>query len=123
MAAPEPVRMRPTLAAGPMDESGAQLHVKAVHERKADGTRVWGTGECEVIPQVDRIGGSIAQVSVFFNDDARVHFIGPTGDVPKLTGRVADSPNTTGWCSSRRTVAAVDSSDARRQAHRRRREA
>jgi hypothetical protein len=39
-----------------MDESGAQLHVKAVHERKADGTRVWGTGECEVIPQVDRIG-------------------------------------------------------------------
>ena len=96
MAAPEPVRMRPTLAAGPMDESGAQLHVKAVHERKADGTRVWGTGECEVIPQVDRIGGSIAQVSLFFNDDARVHFIGPTGDAPKLTGRVGGFPEYNG---------------------------
>jgi hypothetical protein len=97
MAAPEPVRMRATLAAGPMDESGAQLHVKAVHERKADGTRVWGTGECEVIPQVDRIGGSIAQISVFFNEDARVHFVGPTGDAPKLTGKVGGFPEYNNW--------------------------
>ena len=54
------------MSAGPSDEGGARMHIKAVPERKADGTRVWATG-CEVIPQIDRIGGAIAQISIFFN--------------------------------------------------------
>ena len=96
MAAPQPVRYRTSLSAGPSDDGGARMHVKAVPERKTDGTRVWSTG-CEVIPQVDRIGGAIAQISIFFNQDARGQFISPVGGVPKLTGTVAGYPEYEGW--------------------------
>ena len=96
MAAPQPVRYRTSLSAGPSDDGGARMHVKAVPERKSDGTRVWSTG-CEVIPQIDRIGGAIAQISIFFNQDARGQFINPVGDVPKLTGTVAGYPEYEGW--------------------------
>jgi hypothetical protein len=67
-----------------------------VPERKTDGTRLWTTG-CEVIPQVDRIGGAIAQISIFFNQDAREQFISPAGEAPKLTGTVAAYPEYNGW--------------------------
>jgi hypothetical protein len=95
MNAPEPSRWRTTIAAGPQNESGAQLHIKVVHERKADGTRVW-TGECDVIPQVDRIGGAIAQMSIYINEDPRGRFIGPVGEAPKRTGTVAGFPEYNG---------------------------
>src|SRR5262249_58258346 len=96
MAAPEPVRMRTSLAAGPYNESGASLHVKAVPERKMDGTRIWGD-QCTVIPQIDRIGGGIGQVSVFLNPDARGLFIGHGGAPPQLTGHVGGYPEYNGW--------------------------
>jgi len=83
LAAPEPVRLRTTLAAGPCAESGARMQVKAVAER--------------VIPQVDRIGGAIAQVSVFLNPDARGLFIDNHGAPPKLTGEIAGYPIYNGW--------------------------
>ena len=63
---------------------------------RSDGTRVWSTG-CEVIPQIDRIGGAIAQISIFFNQDARGQFISPVGEAPKLTGTVAGYPEYDGW--------------------------
>ena len=96
LAAPQPVRLRTSLSAGPSDDGGARMHVKAVPERKTDGTRLWTTG-CEVIPQVDRIGGAIAQISIVFNQDARGQFIGAAGQAPKLTGRVAGYPEYDGW--------------------------
>ena len=96
LAAPQPVRFRTSLSAGPLDNAGARMHIKAVPERKTDGTRVWSTG-CEVIPQIDRIGGAIAQISIFFNQDARGQFISPVGDAPKLTGTVAGYPEYDGW--------------------------
>lgn len=65
-----PVRMRTSLSAGPSRDGGARIHVKATPERNADGTRLW-TGTCDVIAQLDRIGGAINQVSVFFNVDVR----------------------------------------------------
>lgn len=46
-------------------------------------------------PQVDRIGGAIAQISVFFNQAAS--FISPVGTAPKLTGSVAGYPEYDGW--------------------------
>jgi len=92
----QPSRFRTTIGAGPYNESGAQMHVKVVPERKTDLTRLW-TGACDVIPQVDRIGGEIAQVSVFFNTDVRSQFISPTGEAPKLTGRVAGYPEYNHW--------------------------
>jgi hypothetical protein len=95
-AAPEPVRMRPGISAGPYAESGARLHILAVAERQARGIRVWTTG-CEVIPQVDRIGGAIGAVSVFINTDARDTFLGSHGEGPKLTGRVAGYPEYNNW--------------------------
>ncbi len=98
IAAPLPVRYRTSLSAGPLDDSGARMHVTAFPERKSDGTRVWaGTTGCEVIPQVDRIGGSIAQVSIFFNEDARGQFINGVGQGPKLTGTVAGYPEYNNW--------------------------
>ena len=97
MSAPVPVRMRTSMSAGPGRDSGARLHVKAVPERKADGTRLWSK-ECEVIPQVDRIGGAISQISVFFNTGADGLFLNNgRGDAPKLTGRVAGYPEYAGW--------------------------
>ena len=96
MAAPTAVRYRTSLSAGPSADGGARIHVKVVPERKIDGTRLW-TGDCGVIPQVDRIGGAIFQVSVFFNVDARGPMIGPTGLGPKQTGTVAGHPEYNKW--------------------------
>jgi alpha-tubulin suppressor-like RCC1 family protein len=96
MAALEPVRMKTSMSAGPSDDGGSRMHVKVVPERKIDGTRVWA-GECDVIPQLDRIGGAIFQVSIFFNEDARSQFIGANGSGPKLTGRAGGYPEYNGW--------------------------
>jgi hypothetical protein len=96
MAALEPVRMKTSMSAGPSDDGGARMHVKVVPERKIDGTRVWA-GECDVIPQLDRIGGATFQVSIFFNEDARGQFIGSNGSGPKLTGRAGGYPEYNGW--------------------------
>ncbi len=96
LAAPVPVRMRTSLSAGPLRDAGARMHVKAAPEKKPDGTRLWSKG-CTVIPQIDRIGGAIGQVSIFFNQDARGQFLGSTGLPPKLTGRTAGYPEYNGW--------------------------
>ena len=96
MSAPVPVRMRTSFSAGPSRDGGARMHVKAVPERKADGTRLWSK-ECGVIPQVDRIGGAITQVSVFFNLGADGLFLNSRGDAPKLTGRAGGYPEYNGW--------------------------
>ena len=92
----EPVRWRSSKSAGPLDEGGARIHIKVVPERKLDGTRLWTSG-CGVIPQLDRIGGAISQISVFFNVDPRGYLIGSTGAVPKLTGRAGGFPEYENW--------------------------
>jgi hypothetical protein len=96
LTAPQPARFRTSMSAGPLDDAGARMHVKVVPERKTDGTRLWSTG-CEVIPQIDRIGGAIAQISIFFNQDARASFIGAAGNASKPTGMVAGHPEYDGW--------------------------
>lgn len=95
MTALEPVRFRTSLSAGPFAESGARMHVKVVPERKQDGTRVWAAG-CEVIPQLDRIGGAIAQVSIFFNS-WQEEFVGNVGTPPVLTGTFGGFPEYNHW--------------------------
>ena len=96
MTALVPVRYRSSLSAGPAEDGGARIHVKVVPERKIDGSRLW-TGDCGVIPQLDRIGGAIFQISVFFNVDARGPMISPTGLGPKQTGTVAGYPEYNNW--------------------------
>lgn len=92
----EPVRWRSSMSAGPSDDGGARIHIKVVPERKLDGTRLWSDG-CGIIPQLDRIGGAISQISVFFNVDPRGYLIGSTGLPPKLTGAVAGYPEYGNW--------------------------
>lgn len=94
LAAPLPSRFRTSISASGSDTAGARMHVKVVPERKPDGSRLWSTG-CEVIPQVDRIGGAQAQISIFFNDAAT--FISPVEEAPKRTGTVAGYPEYGGW--------------------------
>jgi hypothetical protein len=86
LEAPVPVRFRSSVSAS---TAGGTIHVKAAPERTANRLRLW-TGECDVIPQIDRVGGAIGQVSVYFNEAAE--FIPPTGQAPKLTGKVAGYP-------------------------------
>ena len=78
---PVPVRFRSSVSAGPGDEGGAAIHVKAAPERTANRLRLW-TGECGVIPQIDRVGGAIGQISIFFNR-AGEQFVTSTGKGPK----------------------------------------
>ncbi len=92
----EPVRWRSSMSAGPSDNGGARSHIKVVPERKLDGTRLW-PADCGIIPQLDRIGGAISQISVFFNVDPRGYLIGSTGLPPKLTGTVAGYPEYGSW--------------------------
>lgn len=96
MTALEPVRYRSSLSAGPGRDGGARLHVKVVPERKLDGTRLW-TADCGITPHLDRIGGAISQISVFFNQGARGQFLGSAGQEPKRTGTVAGYPEYNGW--------------------------
>ena len=92
--APEPVRMRTQFSAGPDETGGARIHIKSVPERKGDGTRVWANG-CEVIPQIDRIGGPIGQLSIFVNTGGG-QFIDGNGQTPKRTGTVGGYPEYNG---------------------------
>jgi hypothetical protein len=85
--APVPVRTRSTL-------STTRLHVRAYPEKSLVGIQVW-EGECNVIPQAERIDASIGVVSVFFNHDVRDTFF-QWSEVPKLTGHIAGYPEYNG---------------------------
>ncbi len=71
---PVPVRFRSSVSAGPGDNSGAAIHIKAAPERTSNRLRLW-TGECGVIPQIDRVGGAIGQISIFFNRAGEVRVV------------------------------------------------
>ena len=91
---PVPVRFRSSVWAGP-GEGGATMHIKAAPERTGNRLRLW-TGECGVIPQIDRVGGAIGQVSIFFNQ-AGEQFVAQNGDGPKLTGKAGGYPEYNNW--------------------------
>jgi len=86
---PVPVRFRSSVSAGPGDESGAAINIKAAPERTSNRLRLW-TAECGVIPQIDRVGGAIGQISIFFNRAGE--FVSSNGDGPKLTGKAGGYP-------------------------------
>jgi hypothetical protein len=92
---PVPVRFRSSVSAGPGDNGGAAIHIKAAPERTPGRLRLW-TGECGVIPQIDRVGGAIGQISIFFNR-AGEQFVSPNGDGPKLTGKAGGYPEYNNW--------------------------
>jgi len=85
--APVPVRTRSTL-------SITRLHVRAYPEKSLVGIHIW-SGECNVIPQAERVDASIGVVSVFFNHPVDDTFL-QVSEVPKLTGQVAGFPEYNG---------------------------
>lgn len=93
MAPPEPVRMRTTVSAGPLEPT-ARLYVRAYPEKSTVGIPVWA-GRCDVIPQAERIAASIGQIDVFFNEPVKAMFL-QTG-VPKFEGMVGGNPRYNGW--------------------------
>jgi alpha-tubulin suppressor-like RCC1 family protein len=90
---PVPVRFRSSVSAGL--GGGATIHIKAAPERTGNRLRLW-TGECGVIPQIDRVGGAIGQISIFFNR-AGEQFVAQNGDGPKLTGKAGGYPEYNNW--------------------------
>ena len=93
--APVPVRFRSAASVGQYDNSGAGIHIKAAPERTSNRLRLW-TGECGVIPQIDRVGGAISQISIFLNR-AGEQFVSQTGEGPKLTGKAGGYPEYNHW--------------------------
>ena len=91
---PEPVRMRSTIAAGPYEHNRGRLLVRAYPERGYSGIRIW-TGQCDVIPQAERVAASIGQIDIFFNWPAEEillreppKFEGLVGGYPMYNGRI-----------------------------------
>ena len=94
---PEPVRMRTTISAGPGDDSGAQVFVRAYPpvQTTAD-IRIWTKDRCDVIPQAERVAASVGQVYAFINYHIKEQFLG--GDeVPDYQGEFAGYPVYNGW--------------------------
>lgn len=94
---PEPVRMRTTLAAGPSEDGGARIFVRAYPpvQTTAD-IQIWTKGRCDVIPQADRVAASVGEVYAFVNYHIREQFLGGH-EVPEYQGEVAGFPVYNGW--------------------------
>lgn len=93
--APEPVRMRTTIAAGPSEVGGARIFVRAYPDKKGD-IQIWTKDRCDVIPQAERVAASVGQIYVFINYNVQEQFL--AGDeVPKYQGEFAGYPVYNGW--------------------------
>jgi hypothetical protein len=95
--APEPVRMRTTISAGPDEKGGAQIFVRAYPPVQTTANiQIWTKDRCDVIPQAERVAASVGQVYAFINYNVREQFLG--GDeVPKYEGEFAGYPIYNGW--------------------------
>jgi len=89
------VRMRTTIAAGPADNSGARIFVRAYPEKQGS-IQVWIKDRCDVIPQAERVVASIGQIYVFINYSVQEQFLGDNA-VPKYEGEFAGYPIYNNW--------------------------
>ena len=94
-AAPEPVRMRTTIAAGPSEAGGARIFVRAYPPMQGE-IRVWTKERCDVIPQAERVAASVGQIYVFINYSVQEQFL-QGAEVPKYEGEYAGYPIYNGW--------------------------
>lgn len=94
-AAPEPVRMRTTIAAGPSQAGGARIFVRAYPPMKGS-IKVWTPDRCDVIPQAERVVASVGQIYVFVNYNVREQFL-QESEVPTYEGEYAGYPIYNGW--------------------------
>jgi hypothetical protein len=92
---PEPVRMRTTLAAGPSQNGGSRIFVRAYPELQ--GTiQIWTKDRCDVIPQSERVAASVGQIYVFINYNVQEQFLG-INEVPQYQGEYAGYPIYNNW--------------------------
>ncbi len=92
---PIPVRMRTTMAANRYEPSDSRLIVRAYPEQTLVGIGIW-KGECGIIPQADRVAGSIGRINVFFNHLSKDMFMG-LDEIPQPTGTMNGYPEYNGW--------------------------
>jgi hypothetical protein len=92
---PVSVRMRTTMAIGRDGQMDSRLIVHAYPEQTSAGIEIW-KGECGLIPEADRVAGSIGRVSVFFNHLSKDMFMGQD-EIPKMTGTMDGYPEYNGW--------------------------
>ncbi len=94
---PEPVRMRTTIAAGPAENGGARIFVRAYPEIQTTANiQIWTRDRCDVIPQAERVAASVGQIYVFVNYNVQEQFLGGKA-VPTYQGEVAGYPVYNGW--------------------------
>lgn len=91
-----PVRMRTSIAIGPLDFTAARMFVNAYPEKSINDDRVW-KGACDIIPQADRIAAGVGQIGVFFNPSAASMMPATPTWIPKFEGMVAGYPRYNGW--------------------------
>lgn len=92
---PFPVRMGTTMATNRYEPMASRLLVHAYPEQTSSGIRIW-KGECGIIPQADRVAGSIATVSIFFDHLSKDMFMGQD-EIPKLSGTMGGYPEYNMW--------------------------
>jgi hypothetical protein len=92
---PVPVRMRTTMAISRHEPTGSRLVVHAYPEHTSGGIGIW-KGDCGIIPQVERVAGSLGRISVFFNHISKEMFMGQE-ERPTLTGTRDGYPEYNGW--------------------------
>ncbi|MBS0181363.1 MAG: hypothetical protein JSS39_03110 [Nitrospira sp.] len=92
---PVPVRMRATMATSRSDSMDSRLIIRAYPEQTSVGIGIW-KGECGIIPQADRVAGSVGRVNIFFNHLSKDMFMGQD-EIPKLTGTIDGYPEYNGW--------------------------
>ena len=92
---PVPVRLRTTMATNRYEPKDSRLIVQAYPEQTSAGIRVW-QGGCGIVPEADRMAGSIGKISIVFNHLAKDMFMGED-EIPKLTGMIDGYPEYNGW--------------------------
>jgi hypothetical protein len=92
---PVPTRLRTTMAVNRHEPMSSRLVVNAYPEQTSTGMGIW-TGECGIIPEADRMAGSIGRISVVFNHLSKDMFMGQD-EIPKLTGTMDGYPEYNGW--------------------------
>ncbi|HEU5135797.1 MAG TPA: hypothetical protein VFU13_11680 [Steroidobacteraceae bacterium] len=85
---PVPVRLKTIY-------STHRMLMRAYPEKSLVGIQLW-TGECEVIPQVERLSATIGGAYVFFNHSVEETFLRHSR-VPRKTGEAGGFPEYEGW--------------------------
>ena len=92
---PVPVRLRTTMATNRYEPKDSRLIVQAYPEQTSLGIGIW-QGACGIIPEADRLAGSIGRISIFFNHLSKDMFMGQD-EIPELTGTIGGYPEYNGW--------------------------